>query len=31
MLARALVNECSTLGGQKVTFFVRKGGDLLSK
>ncbi|CAG7833460.1 unnamed protein product [Allacma fusca] len=31
LLARALVNECSTLAGQKVTFFVRKGGDIMSK
>ena len=30
MLARALANECSQ-GNQKVTFFMRKGADCLSK
>eukprot|EP01132_Coremiostelium_polycephalum_P000821 gene821-1027_t len=30
LLARALVNECN-IGGQKVSFFMRKGADCLSK
>ncbi|EGC36672.1 hypothetical protein DICPUDRAFT_97505 [Dictyostelium purpureum] len=30
LLARALVNECN-VGGQKVSFFMRKGADCLSK
>eukprot|EP01133_Synstelium_polycarpum_P001065 gene1065-1208_t len=31
LLARALVNECNASGGQKVSFFMRKGADCLSK
>ncbi|GAM25225.1 hypothetical protein SAMD00019534_084000 [Acytostelium subglobosum LB1] len=33
LLARALVNECNLIGkqGQKVSFFMRKGADCLSK
>lgn len=30
LLARALANECS-FGSRKVSFFMRKGADLLSK
>lgn len=30
LIARALANEC-TFGVKKVTFFMRKGADLLSK
>ncbi|XP_077295772.1 ATPase family AAA domain-containing protein 2-like isoform X2 [Arctopsyche grandis] len=31
LLARALANECSLQGGQKVSFFMRKGADCLKK
>ncbi|XP_026477046.1 ATPase family AAA domain-containing protein 2-like [Ctenocephalides felis] len=31
LLARALAGECSANTGQKVSFFLRKGGDLLNK
>jgi ATPase family AAA domain-containing protein 2 len=31
LLARALANECSVKGGQKVSFFMRKGADCLKK
>lgn len=30
-MAHCLVNICSSLTGRKVPFFIRKGGDLLSK
>lgn len=30
LMARALANECS-IGRKKVSFFMRKGADLLSK
>ncbi|KAJ0174507.1 hypothetical protein K1T71_009615 [Dendrolimus kikuchii] len=31
LLARALANECSLVGGRKVSFFMRKGADCLKK
>lgn len=31
LLARALANECSNINGRKVSFFLRKGADLLNK
>jgi len=31
LLARALANECSNIGGKKVAFFMRKGADILNK
>ncbi|XP_034943893.1 ATPase family AAA domain-containing protein 2-like [Chelonus insularis] len=31
LIARALANECSQQGSRKVTFFMRKGADCLSK
>ncbi|KAK0178077.1 hypothetical protein PV328_002058 [Microctonus aethiopoides] len=31
LIARALANECSKQGSKKVTFFMRKGADCLSK
>lgn len=31
LLARALANECSLVGGRKVSFFMRKGADVLNR
>ncbi len=31
LLARALSNECANINGRKVSFFLRKGADLLNK
>ncbi|XP_049875888.1 ATPase family AAA domain-containing protein 2-like [Pectinophora gossypiella] len=31
LLARALANECSVVGGRKVSFFMRKGADIMNK
>lgn len=31
LLARALANECSLVGGRKVSFFMRKGADVMNK
>lgn len=31
LLARALANECRLLRGRKVSFFMRKGADVMDK
>lgn len=31
LLARALANECGMIGGRKVSFFMRKGADVMNR